>query len=371
MLKLTVLNEFPTSLLTARSDELADILSGPTLIHLPGRRSEPLFVSILLHGNEDVGLLAIQQVMREHAGHTLPRALSIFIGNVEAARQGVRRFDHQPDYNRVWPGAVNDGTPEHAMMREIVDDMRRRRVFASVDLHNNTGRNPHYSCVCRLENEHLQLASLFGHTVVYFQRPHGVQSRAFAEFCAAVTCECGKVGDANGVSHAAEFVRSCLHLAVIPTHPTAKGDIHVFHTVATVKVKSSATFGFARNLDSARLSAEGMARSIDTDASHDVTLRGDLEDLNFQELRVGTLVGTLVGDSRSSDASPLEIFDQEGRDVTDDFLEIRGRRIVLRKEVMPSMLTQHPTVIRQDCLGYFMERLTENNEGQWRPVARP
>ena len=146
---------------------------------MPGRRGEPLFVSILLHGNEDVGLLAIQQVLREHPGQPLPRALSLFIGNVEAARRGVRRLDHQPDYNRVWPGADEDGLPEHSMMRGIVDEMRRRRVFASIDLHNNTGRNPHYSCINRLEDRQLQLASLFGRTVVVFERPHGVQSMGF------------------------------------------------------------------------------------------------------------------------------------------------------------------------------------------------
>ena len=61
-------------------------------------------MSVLLHGNEDTGLQAIQQVLRKHAGRPLPRALSIFVGNVAAARHNLRRLDHEPDYNRVWPG---------------------------------------------------------------------------------------------------------------------------------------------------------------------------------------------------------------------------------------------------------------------------
>jgi hypothetical protein len=360
MPQLTILNELPPALLTARSTELADHLPGPTLIHLPGRRDEPLFVSILLHGNEDVGPLAIQQVLREHADQPLPRALSLFIGNVEAARRGVRRLDHQPDYNRVWPGADDDGLPEHAMMRGIVDEMRRRRVFASIDLHNNTGRNPHYSCVNRLEDWHLQLASLFGRTVVFFERPHGVQSMAFSELCPAVTCECGKVGDAAGVAHAADFVQSCLHLAEVPTHPLAEGDAHLFHTVGTLKVKATASFGFAvPNIKAVPNTTD----AADANPGNDLILRGDLENLNFQVLPAGTVIGTVTGHARSHDdrrnaGMPLDVWDQEGRNVTGEFIEIRDGAILLRREVVPSMLTQHLQVIRQDCLGYFMERLT-------------
>jgi len=44
---------------------------------LPGRRPTPLFVSVLLHGNEDSGVVALQSVLRAYAGRRLPRALSI------------------------------------------------------------------------------------------------------------------------------------------------------------------------------------------------------------------------------------------------------------------------------------------------------
>lgn len=53
---LRVVDRLPDGLLQARATDLARVLGGPTLIHLPGIRPEPLFVSILLHGNEDVGL---------------------------------------------------------------------------------------------------------------------------------------------------------------------------------------------------------------------------------------------------------------------------------------------------------------------------
>jgi hypothetical protein len=211
--------------------------------------------------------------------------------------------------------------------------MESRRVFASIDLHNNTGRNPHYACVNRLELPFLHLASFFSRTVVYFQRPRGVQAMAFARLCPAVTCECGKVGDAAGVMHAADFLESCLNLSEIPSHPVAAGDIHLFHTVATVKVPPATSFSFS-SLES------------------DLLFPSDLESLNFQELQPEVVIAR----RRSGSKAGLEVRDESDREVSADYLEMGADTIRLRRPVMPSMLTSNERVIRLDCLCYFMER---------------
>ncbi len=190
-------------------------------------------MSALLHGNEDVGLRALQHVLKRFGDATLPRALSFFVGNVSAARRGLRHLGGAPDYNRVWPGTPDVQLPEAAIMRRVCESMAARDVFASIDLHNKTGLNPHYACVNRLTPEFLQLASLFSRTVVYFRQPLGVQSAAFAPLCPSVTCECGRTGDASGVAAAADFIEAALHLDAIPAHPVRHGDVHLFHTVAT------------------------------------------------------------------------------------------------------------------------------------------
>ena len=115
---LTVVEEVPHRFLDLGAHEIYRVLPGPTLMHLPGRREPPLFVSVLLHGNEDTGLRDMQGLLRKYAGQELPRALSLFVGNVEAARRRARSLDHQPDYNRIW----RDGTtPE-----PLPADVRRR-----------------------------------------------------------------------------------------------------------------------------------------------------------------------------------------------------------------------------------------------------
>ena len=144
------LYELPEGLLETESYELEAALGAPTLLHLPGRREPALFISVLMHGNETVGWDAVRRLLeryRNGSGFELPRSVTIFIGNVKAAAAGVRRLDGQPDYNRVWPGSDRPPTPEHSLMQQVVEIMAARGAFASVDMHNNTGVNPHYGLV--------------------------------------------------------------------------------------------------------------------------------------------------------------------------------------------------------------------------------
>jgi hypothetical protein len=54
---------------------------------------------------------------------------------------------------------------------------------------------------------------------------------------------------------------------------------------------------------------------------------------------------------------PLLVLDEDGRDVTEGYFEIRGGELRTRRRVTPSMLTLNEQVIRQDCLCYLMEKL--------------
>lgn len=324
----------PDGLLDLPASRLGEVLPGPSLIHLPGRHMQPLFVSVLLHGNEDTGWLAAQAILGKYAAAGLPRALSLFIGNVAAARSGVRRLDGQPDYNRVWPGSEECHPAELAMMQQVVDAMRSRGVFASIDIHNNTGLNPHYACVNRLDQTFLHLAALFSRIVVYFTRPRGVQSAAFADFCPAVTVECGKPGTPGSVEHAAAFMEACLHLSEFPAHPVAPHDIDLFHTVATVKVPEQASFGFAA-----------------PDAEIDFV--PELDHFNFRELACGERLGRV----REGCSARLQVRDENNVDIGTRLFDYAQGEITLRQPMMPAMLTRDERVIRQDCLCYLMERI--------------
>lgn len=333
-------DEMPVSLLEADAAELHAALGGPTLFHLPGRREPALFVSVLMHGNETAGWDAVRGVLRNYLGSeglVLPRAMSLFVGNTAAAEHGVRHLPGQPDYNRVWPGCDTSGTPEHELMRAVMDRMADREIFAAVDVHNNTGLNPHYACVNVLEHQSLHLAVLFGRTVVYFVRPRGVASMAMAALGPSVTLECGKVGQRHGVEHAAEYLDACLHLAEIPDHPVPDHDIDLYHTVAVVRVPPDQAFGFDPDLG-------GLCFSRNLDA------------MNFRELPVGTA----IADCEGGTAVPLDVRDEQDQAVAGRYFAVEDGQLVTQVPLMPSMLTCDPLVIRQDCLCYLMERYNDH-----------
>ncbi len=332
MTRLTTLHQLPEGILELDATQLRNVLNGPTLIHLSGQHQQPLFVSLLLHGNETTGWEAMRRLLQEYQAKPLPRALSFLIGNVDAAAAKVRHLPSQPDYNRIWSGG---NSTEQQMMQEVLSQMRQRRPFASIDLHNNTGRNPHYGCVNLLEPAYLQLARLFSRTVVYFTQPSEVQSIAFAELCPAVTVECGRPGEPHGEAHALEFLQSCLRLSEIPAHPVAHHDIDLFHTVATVRIPQEIEFGFGVE-------------------AGDLCLDEDLDQLNFQEIPAGTRFGRRC----SNHLKHLQAWSESGEDLGDYFFVVKGEELRTRRAVMPSMLTRDIEVIRQDCLCYLMERLS-------------
>jgi len=325
-------NTLPDGLLELPVERLHEILDSPTLIHLPGRHPRPLFVSVLLHGNEDTGWEAVRALLGRYQreGRELPRAMSLFIGNVEAAQHGVRRLDRQPDYNRIWKG---DGTPEHEMAQQILAIMRERQVFASIDIHNNTGLNPHYACVNVLQQPFLQLATLFSRTIVYFIQPDAVQSMAFSKLCPAVTVECGKAGQSRSTEHAIKFIEGALHLDHFPEHAVPSTDYELYHTVAIVKVPPTIAFSFSNE-------------------QAELLFPPDLDHMNFRELPVRTQLARVSG-ARAR----LEAWNEQGEDVAERYFERENGALYTRLPVMPSMLTLNEEVIRQDCLCYLMERL--------------
>lgn len=327
-------DSLPEGFLETPPRRIHRIVPEPTLFHLPGHREPPLFVCVLLHGNEPVGLEAVQALLREMPT-PLPRALSLFVGNVQAAARGVRMLEGQPDFNRIWPGTDHPDGPETRLMQGVVNAMVQRGLFASVDLHNNTGLNPHYGCVNRLEPPYLHLAALFGRTVVYFTNPRGVQSQAMARFGPAVTLECGRPGDPHGVAHARDYLKACLNLSALPDAPVPQHDLDLFHTVARVQVPPGVGIAFAPD-------------------QADLTLEADLDRMNFRELPAGTALARV----RPGSGARVTARDETGKEVTERYFAVDGDRLVLTRPAMPSMLTLDATIVRQDCLCYLMERMT-------------
>lgn len=327
-------HSLPAGFIDTPATELHRLLSGPTLIDLPGERDDALFVCILQHGNEDSGLRAVQRLLADFTRRPLPRKLSLFIANVGAARHRRRRLDGQPDLNRCWPGTELVPGEATAMLAAITDIMRGRDLFASVDIHNTSGSNPVYACVNVLDDTCLQLARLFSRSVVYFTRPRGLQAQAFLGFCPAVVLECGRVGDLTGIERAHGYLDRLLRLDALPPGPPAADDIDLVRSIGLVVVPDGIRFRFS-----------------DDDPDTDLVLDPAIDRLNFVDLPAGTVLGRA-----RPGPWPVRVVAPDGSEVTGEFFEVRDDELRLRVPAMPSLLTPDPRIVRQDCLCHLMER---------------
>jgi succinylglutamate desuccinylase len=289
---------------------------------------------VLLHGDEDSGWRAIQSLLRRHRGGLLPRPLLLFVGNVAAAGAGVRTLPEQEDFNRAWPGTERPSTPTAQLLRSVFDLVSAAAPFASIDIHNNSGRNPHYACVSNLGDRHLQLARLFGRTVVYYERPAGVQSAALAQLCPAIVVECGRASESAGAEHAEQLLEAALALQEFPAHPVADRDIDLLRTMAIVRVPASSSMCFG----------EGHA---------DFQFRADLDRLNFSELGCGTPFGRLGSGANSR----LEVVPTHAAAAREGYFSYDDGEIRLQRPAIPAMLTVSERAVRLDCLGYLMQRI--------------
>ncbi len=334
MLQLDQRTSLPEGLLTTSPELLYQLLPQPTLIHLQGKIDAPLFISVLMHGNEPTGFYALQKLLQKYQRQTLPRSISIFFGNVDAARHNLRQLEHQPDFNRVWPGTEHPPCAETRIMQEVINEMQRRHVFASIDIHNNTGLNPHYGCINKLDNRYIHLASLFARLTVYFTHPKGVQSGAMAEICPAITLECGRPDQKYGTQHVLDYLDTCLHVNELSDHQVSQHDVDLFHTIAQVKIQPDIDFSFHIN-------------------SADLLLDNDLEKMNFTEITPGTRFGRV----NNLPQAPVIAINPEGQIVTERFFQLNNNELQITRTAMPSMLTLDEKVIHQDCLCYLMERM--------------
>ncbi|MDP2325351.1 MAG: peptidase M14, partial [Gammaproteobacteria bacterium] len=220
--------------------------------------------------------------------------------------------------------------PEGEMARAVAAYIRCIPLFAAVDLHNNTGHNPHYSVLTRLDAPCRGLAGLFASKAVYIQEPDTVLARLFDDLCPVVTLELGPVGDLSCDDRALDYLQRCLALESVPR----PGRVDLYQTRVRVHIRDGISFSFAN---------EGRATPL--------VLTSGVEAVNFHALPAGSRFG------RSSRplTEVLRVLDAMHQDVTDQYLIRRNGEIELRKPVIPAMYTTDPLVVMQDCLCYFME----------------
>ena len=311
---LSTYKALPDGLLECPAAQLRDVLAGPTLFDLSRGQKGTLFVTVLQHGDESSGWDAMRTLLRDK----LAPPLMLFVANIDAARENVRKLPHQVDFNRAWEGG---DSPEAAITREVTERAIAAEPLVAIDIHNNSGRNPPYSVVTRTDERSLGAAADFARRVIVIDHP-GVQTQRFSEFCTAVTVEVGMSRDPASIERASAYLDKAFRWREPPRASTRQLLLY-------------------RNL----------ARVLIDGADGGVTLRQGFEAFNFEHAESGTVIASVRR------GPGLKAVDESGADVTARYLETTDGKVRLRRPVIPSMYTPDIQAARADCLCYLLEPL--------------
>lgn len=310
--------------------DIKTVFPEPTLIELEGLKKQPLFVSILLHGNEYTGLKVMQTILKKYQ-NGLPRSIFLMIGNVDAAQANKRCLPHQTDFNRAWPGTTVKADKTTKLMQEIMDYVTQKPLFAAIDIHNNTGANPHYGCITDIRKENQYICALFNHIAFVFHYPKGVSTGAFEGICPAATLECGKPGEAYGIEHTSKLIDGLLHLDHFPEKETPPHDLQLVESMATVTIGENTEFSFCLS------------------ETADLMFEDGFEFKNFSELTPNDVF------AYSNNEKALKVKDPNGEDITSQIFRLEDGKVFLNKTLIPAMITTDKEVIKQDCLCYLLQ----------------
>lgn len=327
---LQILKHIPEGFLNIKPRDIINLISSPAILHLKGKEDAPLFISLLLHGNEFSGLIILQEILKKYEKE-LPRSLVIFIGNPRACAQGVRHLEDQPDFNRIWG---KEHSSRYPLTESVLKYVREKKVYAAVDIHNNTGENPLYACISKKDLNFIKLAQNFSENIVYFTRPHSVLSKALSLIAPSLVIECGLPGYSQGITAGVQFIERLLS----SEEPWKKEEIkipYIYSTHATLLVDSDSEIFFESQL----VLKKGQ-----------LCLWDQIDQLNLKEVSVGTVLGKVC------DSNPFRLIDNRGRDIFNQFFSIINGNWIVKTSFIPSMFTKDTRVAKSDCLGYVMKK---------------
>lgn len=320
----------------AAVDAFIDRLGGPTVVRVPGVDRERLRVlSGTIHGNEPSGVRALHRLLVDAV--TPATDVLLVFGALDATlhppRSTHRMVPGRRDLNRCFRGPFDDDNGQIA--RAILDACGERRIEASVDIHNTTGKNPDFVIAGVIDDAHAGLASLFSERYLAWR----LQLGTFAEVlddggAVGITFECGQVNDPAADARAVEGARRFVTTDVLPV---GGAPLHLYRDPVRVRLSPGTTISF----------------DDDDNNNSDADLRcpATTDARNFTRVEAGTVLGRV----RAGIPWPLRVDgddDRSGPDLSQRFFAIEHGHLVTRVAIVPLMITTNAAVAASDCLFY-------------------
>jgi hypothetical protein len=300
----------------------------------PGRREgRPRVVSTLLHGNEPSGLRALHDLLS--VGFEPAVTSYVFLGAVEAAlvepRLSTRHLADRRDLNRCFRGPF--ATDREGQRAEaLLERLEALDAEALIDVHNTSGSGPAFAVATRASPSHRRLAALFSPWLIRTSIELGALMEVALEDCPIVTAECGGAAQRKADRVAREGIAAFLGADALFDGDDPPGAA-VLENPIRVELMPDAQVAYA---------TEPVAAAT-------LTLRGDIDRLNFEVVAPGTALGWTNGHGTELLRLSGATGDPRGLFLIEDGV------LRTRHPLRLFMATTNARIARSDCLFYALD----------------
>lgn len=305
-----------------------------------GAIDKTVVISTMLHGNETSGLYAIQKFLKAQEGKANRPSYAILLGNPRAFQSNKRLVGGQLDRNRIWE--LDGNHEDHALSRQVIERLINYPLVCAIDIHNNTGKNPYFCCVNRLDQKTLGMASLFDADALFFEDPATAFTTFMGRFCPSVTLECGMSGDELGILKAVKFIKEATHFALADHLDKLVFKKSVFKSFGKFKIPKETKISFI-----------SPGQEISTlSNSQGVAFFSDLEKFNLKLVPEGTSLGFIHGS-----LNQVNIQSEFEEDLFSELFLIEKQNLIVKNDFYAAMVTKDVEVAKADCFFYFLKKV--------------
>lgn len=287
-------------------------------------------ITTLLHGNEPSGFYALHKLIRENSFKDLAVNVRVIVASVEAAQYG------EPFSHRYLPGGSDlnrcfgSSSLSHYYLRAqvIASSIRQVKPEAVIDLHNTSGNSPAFIVSCNPKRSNLNLAALFADAMIVSHiRLGALMEQDFG--CPIITVECG--GASQDSAHQLAYTGIQKFIAQEEKSCITQ-NVEVIYQPIRVKVANGAKLAFS-----------------DSPQPTNLTLREDIEDINFHDNIKGLSLGWT--DKNGLGNIMLESPTHVGN--VSDYFSLDGDQLICHKDMKIFMATKQAEIAINDCLFYL------------------
>ncbi len=304
-------------------------LSGATVLHLDGKVNTKCRVLVtLLHGNEPSGLKAIHELLLQ--GFVPQVNTKVIIASVVAARTepvfSHRMLPGQKDLNRCF---TDDSIDLQSQLAKSINELiLTYQPESVVDLHNTSGSGPAFSVSTQATLHNIALAAHFTRRIMLTDIQLGsIMEQNYA--CPIITVETGGSQDSDADITAVKGLRSYLSE---PDVFKQKQEVELLKYPRRLELVATANLTFAEHQQK----------------EYEVTMRQDIEHLNFGLTPANKVLGWVTGD----DLSHFQL--DQNKATISLFFRIENGQLMTNCPLKLFMVTTRADIAKADCLFYFV-----------------